>query len=156
MASSSTGRIFFYSRDAATDKISYQRAIEVPFVPDNVAYDDSGSGALIVAGHPHLLSLQDVAQNKSNKGIRKQAPSWVISLTPSNTNSGALGAEDGSTHVPISPRAKLPSSTQARTIYQSDGSGFQTSSTGLVDSTVGLVYITGLYAPGLLVCNVSP
>ncbi|KAJ7739762.1 hypothetical protein DFH07DRAFT_926855 [Mycena maculata] len=59
------------------------------------------------------------------------------------------------TEVAVSPSWVVTiTSTEVDTLFQSDGTGFSSSTTGLRDST-GALYVTGLYTDGILVCGVS-
>ncbi|KAH8832743.1 hypothetical protein DL96DRAFT_1704797 [Flagelloscypha sp. PMI_526] len=51
--------------------------------------------------------------------------------------------------------AAINANFSVETLYQSNGSAYMTSSTALKDSRSGALYITGLYAPGVLVCRPS-
>ncbi|KII89957.1 hypothetical protein PLICRDRAFT_697768 [Plicaturopsis crispa FD-325 SS-3] len=152
LSATSFGRVNFYARDAVTNDLTFTHAVQTPFTPDNIMYDDDGT--LIVAGHPHFPSVIAVAANKSER-----APSWVISLTPRSQSflqdeSSVLPAAYD-TAAPISASSKVPAvhSHAVETIVQSNGTGFSTSCTGLRDSLTGVVYVTGLYEEGLLACK---
>ncbi|KAJ6494792.1 hypothetical protein C8R47DRAFT_1117214 [Mycena vitilis] len=79
-------------------------------------------GTLIVAGHPDFLALLKV---KADPGNVVSSPSWVVAINPTR---------------------------DVETLFQSDGSVFSSSSTGLRDPA-GTLYVTGLYEPGVLVCR---
>jgi hypothetical protein len=150
IASTTLGEILFYARDITTQALSLRARVPTPFAPDNLMYDSRGS--LIVAGHPYFKALVDVAANRT--GVH--APSWVLSITPSPTPPGA-GAEMDAWDVdaPVSASRKVPRvpGYEMRTLYQSDGSEFSSSSTGLRDSKTGVLYVVGLYQDGLMVCS---
>jgi hypothetical protein len=157
IASTTLGEILFYARDIATQGLSLRARVPTPFAPDNIMYDSRGS--LIVAGHPYFPALAAVAANRT--GAR--APSWVLSITPSPTPpspSGAAGAGaemedawDVGAPVPASRKVPRVPGYEMRTLYQSDGSEFSSSSTGLRDSKTGVLYVVGLYQDGLMVCS---
>ena len=151
IASTTLGEILFYARDIATQALSLRARVPTPFAPDNINYDSCGS--LIVAGHPCFQALIAVAANR----MGARAPSWVLSITPSPTSSGAAGAEldawDVDAPVPASRKVPRVPGYEMRTLYQSDGSEFSSSSTGLRDSKTGVLYVVGLYQDGLIVCS---
>ena len=150
IASTTLGEVLFYARDIATQALSLRARVPTPFAPDNIMFDAFGS--LIVAGHPHFPSLVAVAANRT--GAR--APSWVVSITPSPTPPGAE-AETGAwdLYAPVSASRKVPRvpGYEMHTLYQSDGSEFSSSSTGLRDSMTGMLYMVGLYQGGMMVCS---
>ena len=155
IASTTLGEILFYERDVTTQALSLRARVPTPFAPDNIMYDSRGS--LIVAGHPYFPALVAVAANRA--GAR--APSWVLSITPSRTPPG-VGAEmdaemelawDVDAPVPASRKVPRVPGYEVRTLYQSDGSEFSSSSTGLRDSKTGVLYVVGLYQDGLMVCS---
>ena len=152
IASTSLGEILFYERDVSTQALSLRTRVPTPFAPDNLMYDSRGS--LIVAGHPHLQALVAVANNRT--GAR--APSWVLSITPSYATPPEVAAEmdlawDVDAPVPASRKVPRAPGYEMRTLYQSDGSEFSSSTTGLRDSKTGVLYVVGLYQDGLMVCS---
>ena len=157
IASTTLCEIRFYERDVATQALELAASVPTPFAPDNVVFDEQG--ALVVAGHPHFQALVAVAANHTDA----YAPSWVVSITPSTiTSSSATGAEQGQDDagvwdvgVPVPASRKVPRvpGYELRTLYQSDGSEFSSSSTGLRDSKTGVLYMVGLYEEGLMVCT---
>jgi len=151
IASTTLGEILFYARDITTQALSLRARVPTPFAPDNIMYDSHGS--LIVAGHPYFQALVAVAANRT--GAR--APSWVLSITPSPSGAAGTGAEMGAWDVdaPVPASRKVPRvpGYEMRTLYQSDGSEFSSSSTGLRDSKTGVLYVVGLYQDGLMVCS---
>jgi hypothetical protein len=155
IASTTLGEILFYERDVTTQALSLCARVPTPFAPDNIMYDSRGS--LIVAGHPDFPALVAVAAGRT--GAR--APSWVLSITPSPAPPG-VGAEvdaemelawDVDAPVPASRKVPRVPGYEVRTLYQSDGSEFSSSSTGLRDSKTGVLYVVGLYQDGLMVCS---
>jgi hypothetical protein len=153
IASTTLGEILFYARDITTQALSLRARVPVPLAPDNIMYDSRGS--LIVAGHPYFQALVAVAANHT--GAR--APSWVLSITPSPSGAAGAGAGDETvawdvgTPVPASRKVPRVPGYEMRTLYQSDGSEFSSSSTGLRDSKTGVLYVVGLYQDGLMVCS---
>jgi len=151
IASTTLGEILFYARDITTQALSLSARVPTPFAPDNIMYDSRGS--LIVAGHPYFQALTAVAANRT--GAR--APSWVLSITPSPSGAAGAGAEmdawDVGAPVPASRKVPRVPGYEMRTLYQSDGSEFSSSSTGLRDSKTGVLYVVGLYQDGLMVCS---
>lgn len=174
VASSALGEVLLYSRDVATNGLTYSSRIPLPFCPDNVAFSHSHSrtragaeGVLIVAGHPNFPALIKVADNVTGA----VAPSWVLSLTPAPQPEIILPSSPGSFVAPkeydmeaplsASKRARGVSSHVARTLYQSNGTGFSGSTTGLWDALSsgegkregkGKLYVIGLYHEGFLIC----
>ncbi|KAF9519150.1 hypothetical protein BS47DRAFT_1370793 [Hydnum rufescens UP504] len=123
-----------------TNDLTYRSVVPVPFAPDNVAYDEE-DGSIIVAGHPHFYSLIRVAAKETDT-----APSWVteISATKASTN-------DSTAPYPAVSRAPVVSSHAVNTLYQSNGSHYSSSSTGV---RVGKdLFVAGLYADGILHCK---
>lgn len=146
---SSTGQVVHvFDIDIGGKKFNPRSVVSVPFLPDNVEFESDGS--ITVAGHPHFPSLARVAAKKQNT-----APSWVVSVRP---RMYGINGTDGSAPLPVSARvqARLAStnvSYDVSTLYQSDGSHFSSSTTGLkVNSGKGLV-VAGLYEQGLLHCE---
>ncbi|GLB40210.1 putative serum paraoxonase arylesterase 2 [Lyophyllum shimeji] len=154
LASTSLGKIILYSRNPTTNDLTPISDVPVPFVPDNIRYTHDGT-ALIVAGHPHFPTLTAVARNKTHA-----APSWVVSIDMrGGTKQGAAQPKaDFDRHAPVAAKGKVPpvAGSEVTTLFQSDGSGFSTSSTGLKDPVTGALYVTGLYAEeGFMVCQPS-
>jgi hypothetical protein len=160
IASSSLNKVLFYNRDKATNKLKYKSAVAVPFCPDNLRYyapesHNDETASLIVAGHPHFPSVAQVAASKPGA----VGQSWILSITqqPSTERRSTTTAYD--TQAPFSANEKVPISAipqgySVETIFQSNGTRFSTSATGLKDSLTGAVYVTGLYAPqGAIVCK---
>ncbi|KAF8896401.1 hypothetical protein BD779DRAFT_1495698 [Infundibulicybe gibba] len=146
VVSTSLNQIHFYGFDSRTRSVTgLTETIDVPFSPDNIAYDDTS--ALLVAGHPHFPSLVSVAANKTSVVT---APSWAISIERK------AGGGNFDNMAPISASSKVPASLshEIETIFQSDGTGFSSSSTALRDSSSGSLYVSGLYAdPGVILCR---
>ena len=158
IASTTLGEILFYTRDYATDtqaqtqatpSLSLRARVPTPFAPDNIMFDSQG--ALIVAGHPHFQSLVAVAANQTEA----RAPSWVVSITPTPADAERGGKVAWDVGVPVPASRKVPRvpGYELRTLYQSDGSAFSSSSTALRDAETGVLYIVGLYEEGLMVCS---
>ncbi|KAG5638891.1 hypothetical protein H0H81_008950 [Sphagnurus paluster] len=152
LASTTLGEVRIYTRDAATNTLTgLIETIPVPFVPDNIRYNHDGA-ALIVAGHPHFPTLTAVAANKT-----RVAPSWVVSIDMRPKNS-ALPKVEFDRQAPVSAQGKASpvAGREVRTLFQSDGSGFSSSSTGLQDPITSVLYVTGLYADdGVIICHPS-
>jgi hypothetical protein len=151
VVSSSTTKVYLYTRNAETNALSYKNTVPVPFLPDNIMYDDED--ALIVTGHPHWPSLVGVARNHTGK----VAPSWSVSLSPRREVGGKTEGvpKTYDTRATVSAASKAPAvrSHEVETLIQSNGELLSTSSTGLRDSRTGKLYVTGLYAEGVLVCK---
>jgi hypothetical protein len=152
IASTTLGQVLFYARDVASQALSLRARVPTPFAPDNIMFDSHGS--LIVAGHPHFPSLVAVAANRTGA----LSPSWVVSITPALTPPGTgAGTEteawDVGAPVPASRKVSRVPGYELHTLYQSDGSEFSSSSTGLRDSKTGALYVVGLYQDGLMACS---
>jgi hypothetical protein len=155
IASTTLAEIRFYARDVVTQALELSARVPTPFAPDNVMFDSQG--ALVVAGHPYFQALVAVAANHTDA----YAPSWVVSITPnpSSTTGSGQGQDDDAgvwdVGVPVPASRKVPRvpGYELRTLYQSDGSEFSSSSTGLRDSKTGVLYVVGLYEEGLMVCT---
>ncbi|KAF8510771.1 hypothetical protein JB92DRAFT_422660 [Gautieria morchelliformis] len=147
VASSSQGAIQLYSR-TSDNKLKWEEVIPLPFSPDNVRFAESG--ALIAAGHPYFPAISDVAAQKT-----QVAPSWVVSITPriKPLNTTAAIREDIDAPHPACNRAPISLSHEVRTLYQSNGSGFSTSSSGLWDTLSNTFFAVGLYQAGVLTCH---
>ncbi|KAI6033325.1 hypothetical protein EDC04DRAFT_2897954 [Pisolithus marmoratus] len=161
VASSSLAKVHFYRRDPLTNELTHDRDVNVPFGSDNVMYDDDDT--LIVAGHPHFPTFMDVVANKPGA----KAPSWAVSIRP--VSAGGVRELEGQkdphskttghdSRAPLSASVIAPASStdEVETIFQSDGSVYGTSTTGLIDTRTGTFYLTGLYEDGLLVCYPEP
>ena len=149
VASSSKSAIYLYSR---TDdgKLKWEEMVQVPFSPDNIIFDDND--VLIAAGHPSFSALTAVAAQK-----RHEAPSWVVSIAPRITPFNAIAAEkeDSDAPYPAPRRAAISPSYEVTTLYQSNGSGFSSSSTGLWDERSKTLFAIGLLDEGILTCQRS-
>ncbi|KAI6033328.1 hypothetical protein EDC04DRAFT_2215327 [Pisolithus marmoratus] len=158
VASSGLTKVHFYRRNPSANDLTRDREVTVPFITDNLMYDDDDT--LIVAGHPHYPSFMDVVEKKSGA----KAPSWAISIRSvgagqsedqKDSHSKKMGYDS---RAPLSASVIAPASStdEVETIFQSDGSVYGTSSTGLIDTRTGTFYLTGLYEDGLLVCYPEP
>ncbi|KAJ7593054.1 hypothetical protein C8J56DRAFT_856582 [Mycena floridula] len=149
VSSSSLNMIHFYARNISNNNLVLQHKVPMPFNPDNIMYDASGS--LIVGGHPNFPDLVKVAARKA-----PVSPSWIIQLTPASSTwtEGSLPT-DFDTIAPVSASQKVPAvkSHEIKTLFQSNGTGFSSSTTGLHDLNTGTLYVPGLYSKGLLVCT---
>jgi hypothetical protein len=145
--------VMFYSRNATTNALTLKSTVPVPFSADNLRFDDEDN--LIVAGHPHFPSLMNVVANKTGA----LSPSWVLLL--STRAQGGAGADnlvvqkqfDQKAPISASSRVSAVLSHDVETLFQSNGTLFQTSSTGLRDARTSALYLVGLYQEGLLVCR---
>ncbi|KAI6033327.1 hypothetical protein EDC04DRAFT_2897955 [Pisolithus marmoratus] len=154
VASSSLAKVHFYRRDPSTNELTRDHEVMVPFMVDNLMYDDDDM--LIAAGLPHYPSFMDVVEKKPGA----KAPSWAVSIRPvragvsedqKDSHSKTTGYDS---RAPLSASAIAPASStdEVETIFQSDGSVYGISTTGLIDTRTGIFYMTGLYEDGLLVC----
>ncbi|KDQ17255.1 hypothetical protein BOTBODRAFT_42944 [Botryobasidium botryosum FD-172 SS1] len=149
VASTTSGEVRFYDivDHDAKEEMKLSSSVRVPFAADNIAYDDNGT--LFVAGHPHFPSLAKVAANQT-----RTAPSWVLSIRPHSITSPSLPSsiDDVVEPYPLTRRTPASATHAVRTVYQSDGSHFSSSSTPAMDSKNGVFFITGLYEEGILQC----
>ena len=149
VASSSQGAIHMYSRTHG-GRLNWVELVTLPFSPDNIRFEDSG--VLIAAGHPNLAAISAVAAQK-----KREAPSWVVAIAsriePLNATSSRR--EDLEAPYPASNRASVSLSYEVKTLYQSNGSGFSSSSTGLWDARSKSFFAVGLYQEGILTCQSS-
>ncbi|KAF5371828.1 hypothetical protein D9615_009573 [Tricholomella constricta] len=153
LASTTLGQIRIYTRNPATNELTRLiESVPVPFVPDNIRYTHDGT-ALVVAGHPHFPTLTALAANKA-----EVAPSWVVSIDMRPKKEGAQLKLDFDKGTPVPAKGKVPpvAGREVKTLFQSDGTGFSSSSTGVQDPVTGALYVTGLYAEGgVIVCHPS-
>ncbi|EJD06428.1 uncharacterized protein FOMMEDRAFT_102212 [Fomitiporia mediterranea MF3/22] len=152
VASSSYAWVYFFNRTQNADgseSLTQSARVPVPFAPDNIHYEDDGT--LLVAGHPFFPALTAIAANKTDA----IAPSWIASLSPRRDGDSAtrVSAFDTNAPYPASRRVSAAASHKIETIYQGDGTKFAGSTTGLRDSRTGILFVTGLYQEGLLVCR---
>lgn len=150
VASSSYTWVQFYERSQknGTEHLSLKQTVSVPFAPDNIHFDASGS--LLAAGHPNFPALIAVSENKTNI-----APSWVIELRPRAEGEAipSIASFDAKAPFPASKRVRASSAHVLTTLYQGDGTKFAGSTMALRDERTDTVFITGLFQPGLLVCR---
>ncbi|EGN98709.1 hypothetical protein SERLA73DRAFT_181313 [Serpula lacrymans var. lacrymans S7.3] len=151
LSGTSMGEVYFYKRDPSTNKLTYAHTVPVPFFNDNVMYDDSG--ALIVTGHPHFPSLIAVAANKTGA----VSSSWSVSISPLHMEvaSPSFALREYDMRAPLSASKLSPATMnyEVETLFQSNGTAFQTSCTTLRDAETGILYMIGLYEEGLMVCT---
>lgn len=176
VASSSLAAVYIYDRfplqhnskysefdeTGHAGKLILRKTISLPFAPDNVRYDDSGS--LLVAGHPYFPDLIRIGSNISSSSSNDEfgtgtAPSWVSELTFRNYNNN----NDNTSSTQRTNTKYEKYKYDLKTIYQSDGlpakdsGAFSSSSTGVRDSRTGVVIISGLFAEeGVLICTCVP
>jgi hypothetical protein len=147
VASTTQGGIQFYSR-TGDNRLKFEETVLVPFSPDNIGFEDDGK--LIVAGHPNFPAISAVAAQK-----REHAPSWVVSIVPRTKPFNASDTQQEDTRAPYSVTGRTPISRshEVKTLYQSDGTAFSTSATGLWDARSGTFFAAGLYQEGILSCQ---
>lgn len=150
VASSSYTWVQFFERSQknGTEHLSLKHTVSVPFAPDNIHFDASGS--LLVAGHPSFPALIAISENKSDA-----APSWVVELNP-RTEGGTTSSSasfDAKAPFSASRRVRAPSTHALTTLYQGDGTKFAGSTTALRDERTGTLFVTGLFQAGLLICR---
>jgi len=147
VASSSSNTVFIYSRDPTSNDLKLRDTIPVPFTPDNLMYSEDGT--LTVAGHPNFPDLVKLAAKKA-----ASSPSWIVALKRLDPNNTILPTM-WDMAAPISASTKVPAvlTHEMETVFQSNGTGFSASTTGLINSATGVLYASGLYTEGLLVCR---
>ncbi|KAF8317477.1 hypothetical protein DL93DRAFT_573901 [Clavulina sp. PMI_390] len=136
----------FYDRDAISNALTFRDEVLLPFNGDNIAYDESpgGSHSVIVAGHPHFPTLVKLAAGKTTV-----SPSWVVEITPKGD--ATYADDDGKAPYPVYRRVGKAKNYSSRTLYQSSGEDFPSSTHGLRYGEH--IFITGLYGEGLLHCS---
>jgi hypothetical protein len=140
--------VYLYDRDIGTQKLKWRETVEVPFAADNLDY--LSTGELLVTGHPHFSSLVSVAWN-GTKIVH--SPSWVVEISRVSGGTDKLSAKEEIAPYSAYNRASASKGHTMRTLYQSDGSHFQSSSTGTLDTSTNTLFVTGLYEEGILVCH---
>ena len=132
VASSSTANVRIFNITWAangTPELSQTSSISVPFAPDNLSSDSKGK--LLITGHPHAPSLEQVAKrNRFCEGLESAA------------------GEDCSSLQKLSWVAEWSEETGLTTLYS--GSEFGTSTTAVRDWQAGVGFVVGLYERGLL------
>jgi len=126
--------------------LKYKTAVKMPFSADNVDY--THDGRLMVAGHPYFPGITKLSKGKADK-----APSWVVEITNRTLTGVTKGEDDKQSPYPITKRAPSHPNYSVQTVFVSDGSVFSSSTTGLWDPEAGRLFVTGLYADGVLVCT---
>ncbi|KAJ2916625.1 hypothetical protein MD484_g3784, partial [Candolleomyces efflorescens] len=160
VASSSLGRVFFYSRDPKTNALTLQRrkTVTVPFAPDNVCFTEGetaeGKEELLVAGHPHFPSLIDLSKNITGA----TSGSWIISVIPTKSKDNDQKVFDTQAAFSASQLVSTRPGYTLKTLFQSNGDaengGFVSSSTGIRDPDTGALYVSGLYDErGVIQCR---
>jgi len=147
VASSSRCAVNLYAR-TSDNRLKLEHTVQLPFSADNIGFEDDGK--LVVAGHPTFPALAAVAAQK-----KEQAPSWVVSITPRTKlfNASEAQEEDVEAPYPVSRAAPISRTHEVKTLYQSNGTGFSTSTTGVWDARSGMFYAVGLYQEGILSCQ---
>ncbi|TFK72893.1 calcium-dependent phosphotriesterase [Pluteus cervinus] len=150
IVSTTMNSAFIYNRDLTTNLLELKSQVQVPFSADNILYDDDSN--LILAGHPNFPQLTKVVADEKDQVV---APSWVVEISPRKEAINVKTYQED-TLAPVSVHSKVsPSPDYAvKTLFQSDGSVFSTSCTGMRDTVSSVFYISGLYAdPGVMVCR---
>ncbi|OAT03947.1 serum paraoxonase/arylesterase 2 [Blastomyces gilchristii SLH14081] len=150
VASSGSDAVYVYERDPQSNLLSSSReTIPLSFHPDNVNFDHSldisdptvfdTEGRFLrgvtVGGHPSLIKLMRMI----NSPEKLNAPSWVAEVRRGT----------GLDPAPC-PAAPPQPKFYARTLYQSNGEHFPSSTTGAMDSKRGHLLISALYGKGVL------
>ncbi|KAF7330570.1 hypothetical protein MVEN_02497100 [Mycena venus] len=87
VASSTPAEVRLYSRNPTTNALARTHSVPVPFSPDNLDFDETGT--LVVSGHPHFPSLVKV----KNDPVNAKAPSWVVAVNSTTHNVETLFSE---------------------------------------------------------------
>jgi hypothetical protein len=143
VSSTSAGKVRVYDVERNGD-LTYKTAIPVPFLPDNLHYQEDGS--LLVSGHQHFPSITRLSRKKQSV-----SPSWVVSISDRNSNA----TDDRTSNVPYSAykRVGVHKDYTMETIYQSNGTGWSASTTALwTGKNKDKFVMSGLYTEGILVC----
>ncbi|KAF8317476.1 hypothetical protein DL93DRAFT_574248 [Clavulina sp. PMI_390] len=144
----------FYDRDPSSNELKYRDAVLVPFNADNIAYDESEGRhgdigrTVIVAGHPHFATLVKMAAGKTSV-----SPSWVLEIAPKSSEiaNDVHVDEDGKAPYPVYRRVGKAKNYSIRTLYQSSGEHFPSSTHGVRYGDN--FFVTGLYGDGILHCS---
>jgi arylesterase / paraoxonase len=134
VASSSLTAVLIYALNEDRKSITLSQKFQVPFCVDNLRVD--GNGKLLMAGHPHVLTMSNVAKTNQMYDVdgsgeagllpgknRPRAPSWVAEW-------------DGNAEGVV------------KDLYV--GHEFDTSSTAIRDVKRGVGFVTGLYGKGIM------
>ncbi|KAF9524829.1 hypothetical protein CPB83DRAFT_576542 [Crepidotus variabilis] len=147
VASSSTGKVFIFDRDPSTNALKQKDKLQMPFAPDNLHYEASSNpekATLIIAGHPDVINLVKVAAGHPGAS----AKSWVIAAVPGGRTNTTAATDD------IRKSDRWTSETLFQSAGVEDIGGFGASTTGLVDSDTGTLYVPGLYSKGgVMMCR---
>ncbi|KAG7089622.1 hypothetical protein E1B28_011288 [Marasmius oreades] len=154
VASTTVGKVYIYNiTKSPSPSVTHVHTIQLPFSVDNLAW--TSPSEIVVAGHPHFPSLLKFIARK-----REYAPSWVVAIQINIDGSPKATPNETKTfdiHAPLSLNTKVPpppAPYTIETLFQSDGSVFSTSTTGLHDPLTGELYISGLYAEdGAMICK---
>ncbi|KAF2756511.1 hypothetical protein EJ05DRAFT_502018 [Pseudovirgaria hyperparasitica] len=123
VASTTKTGIYFYERNSTTNELSHKRTVRTKHFVDNLSVDDSG--ALILAGHPHLPSLEQkvacAARRDDPECLDVKAGSWIQEWTEQE------GLKD---------------------LYV--GHEFESACTAVRDKAFGRGFAVGLYGEGIL------
>jgi hypothetical protein len=142
VASTSAGRVHLYSVHPG-GVLQQEKVIRLPFSPDNLQYSEDDT--LIAAGHPDFPAIVRVAKQK-----QKSSPTWVVAIPSNGTINSAYNEE---TETPYSIYNRVGKATEMYTLYQSNGSGWSASSTGIWDREKNSLLMSGLYTEGIMVCQ---
>ncbi|KAL1953360.1 hypothetical protein VTO42DRAFT_2981 [Malbranchea cinnamomea] len=130
VASSSKTAVYLYDVNPATRDLSFRSLVRVPFAPDNLRTDKNGK--LLIAGHPHLPSLDK----------------WATTRALCNSEEGK-DAEVCKSIVSPSSIAEWAGEGRLRLLYT--GTEYATGATAVRDVGRNVGIMVGLYAHGILV-----
>lgn len=136
VASSSLASVTLYTIDKTNDgpgpRLSKSRTIQVPFHADNLSVDSNGK--LLIAGHPHAPSMEEVAKNAARCDKPDDAP------------------KEHCDHKAPSGIAEWSEQEGLKMLYT--GFDFQSSTTALRDVSRRIGMVVGLYANGVMTWRV--
>lgn len=132
VASSGLASVTLYTIETAggevAPRLAHYRTIRIPFHADNLSVDDSGK--LLIAGHPHAPSLEELAKNSARcNGIEDQSSGKCDHKAPS---------------------AIAEWSEQGGLVSLYLGLDYQSSTTALRDLDRNIGIAVGLYEKGIL------
>ncbi|KAJ8072534.1 hypothetical protein AAF712_009361 [Marasmius tenuissimus] len=154
IASTVVGQVFIYnvtqSPSSTKPTLTHLHTVQLPFSVDNLAW--TSPSEIVVAGHPHFPTLLKFIAMKA-----PHAPSWVVAIRLNEGAAPVNTSEPFDIRAPLSLSTKVPhppAPYTVETLFQSDGSFFSTSTTGLHDPLTGQLIMSGLYAyDGAMVCK---
>lgn len=130
-------------------------SLQMPFAVDNLAFAPTSEGrdheTLVATGHANFPALLRLVRDS-----HAIAPSWVVAIEVNSTGQPVVGsnsAAQGDT-APVKIASRVSNSSGGvKTLFQSSGERFSSSTTGVILAG-GDLLVTGLYASeGIIVCT---